>query len=297
MFEISAESFVYFNIEGYQKFNQFLEENRFTKIFILVDSNTHIHCLPHFMQQLETDTPVEVLEIEAGEEFKTLETCNGLWEAMSQLGGDRKSLLVSLGGGVITDLGGFVAATFKRGISFVHFPTTLLAMVDAALGGKNGVNLGALKNQIGVIRKPEMVVEDLSFLNTLATVEMRSGLAEMLKHGLIADEDYWNRLHTLENLVLDDLKSLIRESVAIKESVVQQDPFEINLRKSLNFGHTLGHAIESYFLEHAEKKKLLHGEAVAVGMVLAAYLSSEIENFPRQHRDAIKKTIISLYQK
>ena len=297
MFEISAESSVYFNAEGYQKFNQFLEENRFTKIFILVDSNTHIHCLSPFLQQLETESPVEVLEIDAGEEFKTLETCSGLWEAMSELGGDRKSLLVSLGGGVITDLGGFVAAAFKRGISFVHFPTTLLAMVDAALGGKNGVNLGALKNQIGVIKKPGMVVEDISFLNTLEAAEMRSGLAEMLKHGLIADEDYWHRLISLENLVLEDLEDLIRESVAIKENVVQQDPYETGLRKSLNFGHTLGHAIESYFLEHTGKKKLLHGEAVAVGMVLAAFLSSEVENFPRQHRDEIRNYIISLYQK
>lgn len=295
MSQISAESSIYFNTEGYQKFNQFLEKNRFTKIFVLVDSNTHSHCLAPFMQNLETDTPVEILEIEAGEENKTLETCSGLWGALSELGGDRKSLLINLGGGVVTDLGGFVAAAFKRGISCVHFPTTLLAMVDAALGGKNGVNLGSLKNQVGVIKNPEMVVADTSFLGTLEAAEMRSGLAEMLKHGLIADKGYWNRLNTLKNLDLDDLKGLIKESVVIKERVVQQDPFEKGLRKSLNFGHTLGHAIESLFLEQKDKKKLLHGEAVAAGMVLAAYLSSEIEKFPKQDRDEIKQNIISLY--
>ena len=295
MSEISAENSVHFNTEGYQKFNQFLKEKNFTKIFVLVDTNTHIHCLAPFMQKLESETPVEVLEIEAGEENKTLETCSGLWEALSELGGDRKSLLVNLGGGVITDLGGFVAAAFKRGISCVHFPTTLLAMVDAALGGKNGVNLGALKNQVGVIKKPEMVVADTSFLSTLNAAEMRSGLAEMLKHGLIADEDYWNRLNSLGNLDLNDLEGLIKESVVIKEKVVQQDPFEKGLRKSLNFGHTLGHAIESYFLEQQDKDKLLHGEAVAAGMVLAAYLSSEIEGFPNKDRDIIRQNIISLY--
>lgn len=295
MSDISAESSVYFNAEGYQKFNQFLRENSFTNIFVLVDTNTHLHCLPAFMQKLETNIGVEVLEIDAGEEHKTLETCNGLWEALSELGGDRKSLMVNLGGGVVTDLGGFVAAAFKRGISCVHFPTTLLAMVDAAVGGKNGVNLGSLKNQVGVIRQPDMVVADTSFLSTLEAPEMRSGLAEMLKHGLIADEDYWNRLIALRDLNLTDLDGLIKESIVIKEKIVQQDPNENGLRKSLNFGHTLGHAIESYFLEQPGKKKLLHGEAVAAGMVLASCISSETEGFPKPDRDRIRQTIISLY--
>ncbi|WP_324719029.1 3-dehydroquinate synthase [Salinimicrobium sp. HB62] len=295
MSKASTESPVYFNDPGYQEFNQFLNRERFTKIFVLVDSNTHLHCLSSFLPKLETTTEIEVLEIDAGEEYKTLETCNSLWEVLSEMGGDRRSLLVNLGGGVVTDLGGFVAAAFKRGISCVHFPTTLLAMVDAALGGKNGVNLGALKNQIGVIKKPEMVVADLGFLNTLPAAEMRSGLAEMLKHGLIADEDYWRRLNSLKDLNLTDLEGLIKESMNIKENIVEQDPYEKGLRKSLNFGHTLGHAIESYFLETKGSKKLLHGEAVAVGMVLAAYLSSELEGFPKEKSDEIKETIHSMY--
>lgn len=297
MTEISSTLPVFFNKEGYQKFNRFLEEKRFSKLFVLVDTNTHLHCLPAFLQRLETNIPVEVLEIDNGEEYKTLETCSGLWNVLSELEGDRKSLLINLGGGVVTDLGGFVASAFKRGISFVHFPTTLLAMVDAAIGGKNGVNLESLKNQIGVIRNPEMVVADTSFLTTLPAAEMRSGLAEMYKHGLIADEDYWNRLISLKELDLNDLDDLIKESIIIKEKVVQQDPLEKGLRKSLNFGHTLGHAIESYFLEQPEKKKLLHGEAVAAGMVMAIYLSTELEDFPEEKRDEVRNIIHSMYGK
>ncbi|MHA6280547.1 3-dehydroquinate synthase [Salinimicrobium sp. CAU 1759] len=292
-----AESPVFFNDLGYQKFNQFLKKERFTRIFVLVDSNTHLHCLSSFLPKIEASAEIEVLEIEAGEEYKSLDTCNSLWQVLSEMGGDRRSLLINLGGGVVTDLGGFVAAAFKRGISCVHFPTTLLAMVDAALGGKNGVNLGALKNQVGVIKKPQMVVADLNFLGTLPAAEMRSGLAEMLKHGLIADEDYWNRLNSLKDLNLTDLKGLIKESMIIKENIVEQDPYEKGLRKSLNFGHTLGHAIESYFLESKKSVKLLHGEAVAVGMVLAVYLSSELEGFSREKRDEVKKVIHSMYGK
>jgi 3-dehydroquinate synthase len=286
---------VFFNQKGYLEFQRVLEDKKFTKIFILVDSNTHLYCLSSFLQKIKTGIEIEVLEIEPGEENKTLETCNSLWEALSELGGDRKSLLLNLGGGVVTDLGGFVAAAFKRGIEFFHFPTTLLAMVDAAVGGKNGVNLGGLKNQVGVIKKPGMVVMDTSFLDTLPAVEMRSGLAEMLKHGLIADEDYWNRLNSLKGLNLTDLEGLIRESVVIKEKVVEQDPYEKGLRKSLNFGHTLGHAIESYFLDIKSKDKLLHGEAVAIGMVIAIFLSAELEEFPVNKRDAIKESIHSMY--
>ncbi|WP_029033223.1 3-dehydroquinate synthase [Salinimicrobium terrae] len=297
MTKASAQSPVFFNKEGYAEFNQFLKQASFSKIFVLVDTNTHLYCLSPFLQKIETNIKIEILEIDAGEEIKTLETCSSLWETLSELGGDRKSLLVNLGGGVVTDMGGFVAAAFKRGISCVHFPTTLLAMVDAALGGKNGVNLGALKNQVGVIQNPEMIITDISFLNTLPAAEMRSGLAEMLKHGLIADEDYWNRLKSMKDLDFMDLEGLIKESVLIKGKVVEQDPMEKGLRKSLNFGHTLGHAIESYFLESPQKEKLLHGEAVASGMILAAYLSAELEGFPKELRDEIKDYIHFMYGK
>lgn len=286
---------VFFNQEGYQKLNDLIAANNFSKIFVLVDSNTHSHCLPSFLERLETSLPVEVIEMEAGEENKNLETCNSIWNVLSELGADRKSLLINVGGGVVTDLGGFVAATFKRGISCIHFPTTLLAMVDAAVGGKNGINLGGLKNQIGVIEPPSIVVADTSFLQTLPANEMRSGLAEMLKHGLIQDENYWRKLSDLSKLDLSALDDLIMESILIKEKVVEQDPTEQHLRKSLNFGHTLGHAIETYFLEEPTKEKLLHGEAVAAGMVLAAYLSAKTESFPQEDLQEIKKVISAMF--
>ncbi|MGB7842489.1 MAG: 3-dehydroquinate synthase [Salinimicrobium sp.] len=295
MHDSPTESQVFFNEKGFSRLELFLEENSFSNLFILTDVNTNKYCLSSFLQKLKTELTIEVIEMEAGEENKTLETCNGIWNVLSELGGDRKSLLISLGGGVVTDLGGFVASTFKRGISFIHFPTTLLAMVDAAVGGKNGVNLGSLKNQVGVIKKPDLVIADTSFLKTLPANEMRSGLAEMLKHGLIQNRAYWQKLQQLAKLSLEDLDSLILESVEIKENIVRQDPEEKNLRKSLNFGHTLGHAIESYFLETPDKTKLLHGEAVAAGMVLAAYLSAEEENFPKKDLEEIKKTIDGLY--
>lgn len=289
------ETPVFFNQEGYERLNSFIAENYFSKIFVLVDGNTHVHCLPSFLGRLETDRPVEVIEMETGEENKNLETCNGIWNVLSELGADRKSLLINLGGGVVTDLGGFIAATFKRGISAIHFPTTLLAMVDAAVGGKNGINLGSLKNQIGVILPPVLVIADTSFLQTLPEAEMRSGFAEMLKHGLIQDKEYWEKLSDLSKLDLSDLDDLIMESILIKENVVKQDPTEQHLRKSLNFGHTLGHAIESYFLEQPSKEKLLHGEAVAAGMVLAAFLSAKTEDFPQENLREIKKVISGMF--
>lgn len=297
MTKITENQQVFFNENGYLKLPELIQQNSFSKIFILVDSHTHDFCLAPFLQKLETSVEIEVIEMEAGEEHKTIDTCNGIWSVLSELGGDRKSLLINLGGGVVTDLGGFVAATFKRGISCVHIPTTLLSMVDAAVGGKNGVNLGSLKNQIGVIRPPEMVLIDTSFLQTLPPAEMRSGLAEMLKHGLISDERYWKKLCNLQELDMNDLDLLIEESIKIKEEIVRKDPTEKNLRKSLNFGHTLGHSIESYFLENPSKEKLLHGEAVAIGMVLAAYLSVKTEDFSEETLQEIKQVIISLFGK
>ena len=286
-----------FGETGYEVMASALAEKQISRIFILVDNNTHRHCLPQFLSRLETDAPVEVIEMEAGEHAKTLETCEGIWKALSELGGDRKSLLINLGGGVVSDLGGFVAATFKRGIRTLHVPTTLLAMVDAAIGGKNGVNLESLKNQVGVIRLPELVLIDSSFLGSLPAEEMRSGLAEMLKHGLIADEKYWQKLRNLKNHSLADLDGLIRSSVKIKRDIVAQDPNEEGWRKSLNFGHTLGHAIESFCLQNQSRKKLLHGEAVAIGAVLAGYLSNKLQGFPLQQLEEIKESILSIFGK
>ncbi|WP_417887614.1 3-dehydroquinate synthase [Zunongwangia sp.] len=293
----TAKGTVFYKEKAYSKINEYLLDNKHSKIFILVDSNTHEHCLPAFLPKINTNTAIEIIEIEAGEPHKNLDTCMGVWEALSDLEGDRKSLLINLGGGVVTDLGGFVASTFKRGIKYINVPTTLLSMVDASVGGKTGVDLGNLKNQIGVIANSEMVLVDSDYLATLPTEEMRSGLAEILKHGLIANEDYWNKVGKLSDLTLNDLDDIIRVSIDIKAKVVAEDPFENGLRKTLNYGHTLGHAIESYCLTHQEKQTLLHGEAVAIGIILATYISKELKNFPKDKLEGITKRIIELYGK
>ena len=245
----------------------------YSAVFIITDSNTSQYCLPNFLARLATTIPIEIVEIEPGEENKSVETCTEVWYALTDLGADRKSLIINLGGGVVTDLGGFVASLFKRGVDFINVPTSLLAMVDASVGGKTGVDLGSLKNQVGVISNPKAVLIDPDFLETLPAEQMRSGLAEMYKHGLIADRGYWNNLIDLSDLTTDDLANLIRRSIEIKNSIVTLDPNEKGERKTLNFGHTIGHAIESYFLENESRKTLLHGEAIAIGMVLESYLS------------------------
>ncbi|TRO66568.1 3-dehydroquinate synthase [Christiangramia sabulilitoris] len=288
---------VYYAENGFKKLNDFLDSEKPSMIFILVDSNTHEYCLSKFLQKLSNDISTEVIEIEAGEEFKNLQTCEGVWNVLSELGADRKSLVINLGGGVVTDLGGFVASTFKRGIQFINVPTTLLSMVDASVGGKTGVDLGNLKNQIGVIIQPEMVIIDSSFLETLSAQEMRSGLAEILKHGLIASEEYWKKVTNLAGLNLSDLDDIIQDSVNIKATIVKQDPFEKNQRKTLNYGHTIGHAIESYCLKHEQRNKLLHGEAIAAGMIIETFISVQLQNFPESKLQHINKVIKEMYGK
>lgn len=288
---------IHFNDSCYTALNQYFIDRNFSKIFILVDENTHQNCLPKVLEKLETSSTIEIIEIESGEINKNIDTCVGVWDTLSELNADRKSLLINIGGGVVTDLGGFVACTFKRGIAYVNIPTTLLSMVDASVGGKTGVDLGHLKNQIGIISNPDLVLIDTSFLNTLPQNQMRSGLAEMLKHGLISDITYWNKFQDLSKLAFNDLDELIYESVLIKKRVVEIDPLENGLRKTLNFGHTLGHAIESYFLSNPNKKTLLHGEAIIIGMVLACYISSELTGFPKQTTIAIKNLFINYYGK
>jgi 3-dehydroquinate synthase len=287
---------ILFNEEIYNYLNTNLLKTIYSKIFILVDENTNTYCLPNFLANLATEIEIEIIEIEVGEEQKNIHTCLHIWEALSELGADRKSILINLGGGVVTDIGGFIACTFKRGIDFINVPTTLLAMVDASVGGKNGIDLGSLKNQIGIIREPKAVLVNTSFLDTLPQLEMRSGLAEMLKHGLIFNKAYWNKFKNLSNLQSDDLDNLIYESIQIKNNIVSEDLTENGIRKSLNFGHTLGHAIESYCLENESKSKLLHGEAIAIGMILESYISKEKELISKDEYAEIKFMIKDIYE-
>ena len=288
---------VYFDLEGYETLAKLLIPSRYSKIFILVDENTSQYCLPHLLNNLVTEIEIEIIELEVGEIHKNIETCTEVWGALSELGGDRKSVLINLGGGVISDLGGFVACTFKRGIDFINIPTTLLSMVDASIGGKNGVDLGNLKNQIGIIRGPKAVIVDTQFLNTLPQNEMRSGLTEMLKHGLIFDKKYWDKFKDLKDLHTEDLNQLIHQSIQIKNTIVCEDLTENGIRKSLNFGHTLGHAIESYFLENDAKTTLLHGEAIAVGMILESYISREKNLLTNEEYQEIKYIINDIFEK
>lgn len=287
---------IYFNEKGYEALNLHLTQNKYSNIFIIVDSQTNEFCLQKLLPYIETDLNVEIIEFEAGEENKNIETCVEIWKVLTELGGDRKSLVLNLGGGVVTDLGGFVASTFKRGVDFIHIPTTLLSMVDASVGGKNGVDLGNLKNQIGVINVPNMVLIDTQYLETLPQNEMRSGLAEMLKHGLIYDKKYWEEFLDISTIDFDALDQLIYRSVEIKNEIVKQDPTEKNIRKALNFGHTLGHAIEGYYLISETKTTLLHGEAIAVGMILESYISLKKGFISTQEYIQIKSVIKSIYE-
>ena len=286
---------IYFNEKGYEAINQILIKNKYSTIFILVDENTNDFCLPKFLPNLATDIAIEIIEIEAGEEVKNITSCVEIWSILSELGADRKSVIINLGGGVISDIGGFIASTFKRGIDFINIPTTLLGMVDASIGGKNGIDLGNLKNQIGIINVPKLLLIDPSFLETLSQKEMRSGLAEMLKHGLIYDKKYWEQFLVLSNIDFADFDALIYRSIAIKNEIVKQDPTENGIRKALNFGHTLGHAIESHFLKSATP--LLHGEAIAIGMILESYISKEKGLLSCDEFHQIKYTLTDIFEK
>ncbi|PQJ81947.1 3-dehydroquinate synthase [Polaribacter glomeratus] len=285
---------VHFHSQSYQDLSNLIAKNNYSTIFILVDENTFEHCYPKFIPNLATDKRIEVIEIESGEINKNIETCIGVWNAITELGGDRKSVLITLGGGVITDLGGFVASCFKRGIDFINIPTTLLSMVDASVGGKTGVDLGVLKNQIGLFANPEMVLVDTSYLETVNEREIKSGTAEIIKYGITYDVKLFNEIKNNKNLKINDL---IFRAVEIKNEVVLKDPKEKDLRKILNFGHTLGHAIESFYLESENKDNLTHGEAIAIGMVCECFMSSKLLNFPKEKVAEVKETIVSIYTK
>lgn len=248
---------------------EFLNQNDYSHIAVLVDENTQKHCLGKILPFLPKKSTKIV--IKSGEGNKHLGTCEKVWEAMTKANMDRHGLLINLGGGVIGDLGGFCASTYKRGIDFIQIPTTVLAQVDASVGGKLGIDFHGFKNHIGVFQLPKTVLIDPDFTHTLDWREKRSGYAEIIKHCLIRDADQWFKISKQDwNTV--DIATLVNHSVEIKKAVVAEDPKEAGLRKILNFGHTLGHAVETYLLDKG-KRRILHGEAVAVGMITEAFLS------------------------
>ncbi len=278
-----------------KKVKEFLSARSYSQFVILVDDNTKIHCLPKIRQIFPK---AKIISIPHGEEEKNLSTCMKIWQQMTDFHLDRKALMIDLGGGVIGDMGGFCASTYKRGIDFIQIPTTLLSQVDASVGGKLGVDFHTFKNHIGVFKQPEAVFIDTNFLETLDTREIRSGFAEIIKHCLIQDIDKWKELISIpyEQQNWEDLN---KHSVAIKEYVTENDPQERGLRKILNFGHTIGHAIESFNLEIAltnnTERKFLHGEAIAIGMICESFVAHQKGFISKDDLTEISNYILSIY--
>ena len=295
MKEIKSNNYsIYFSSSGYTELSLFIKANNYSQIFIHLDDNTQKHCLEVFLKQIQKFNFNKILS-KPGEKNKNIKSCVQLWDKLSELSGDRKSLILNLGGGVVGDMGGFIASTFKRGIDYINIPTTLLSMVDASVGGKTGIDLGVLKNQIGTFYDPKMVIVDTLYLDTLNENELISGYAEIFKHSIISSSEIFNKLISTNSSI--DFKNLqtIRNSIKIKNEIVLLDKKENKERKALNFGHTLGHAIESYFLK--SKNRLLHGEAIAIGIVLASHVSRELFGFSSKKLNNIKSHILSIYNK
>lgn len=279
--------------EAFLRLNRLLAERSYSKVVFLTDENTHQHCLPLLIPELEELGDHEVLEVPAGEDSKSPEVLVQLWYALSDLGIDRKSLMINVGGGMVTDLGGFLASTFLRGLDFVNVPTSLLAMVDASVGGKNGINLDHEKNRVGLFSEPVATCIIPEFLQSLPVRERRSGFAEMLKHGLISSADYWGRCLSLDiDKELPKL-GLILDSVILKKAVVDQDYRESGLRKILNFGHSIGHAIESLSLE--TDQPLMHGEAIVLGMMVELDLSARVGGLNSMDAKVLQEKLSSIY--
>lgn len=278
----------------WNRLDALLAQRNYSQIIVLVDENTKEHCLP--LLQANTNLRIDVLiEIQSGEKHKTLDTCQTIWQRMMDANVNRNALMLNLGGGVIGDMGGFCAATFKRGIDFIQLPTTLLSQVDASIGGKLGIDFGDIKNSVGLFRNPQAVLIYPGFLTSLPEREIRSGFAELIKHSLIADREEWGNLQKIEALGQIQWDQYLVPSLNIKKAIVEADPFEKSLRKALNYGHTIGHAIESYALHTANP--LLHGEAVAIGMLCEAYLSQQIANFPVSDLERVRDFILRIYGK
>ena len=265
------------------------------KIFVIVDSNTYEFCFPQLKEIIQQKNTF-VLTIGQGEENKNFDTVRKIWDFLQANKCERNSLIINLGGGLLLDIGGFAAATYQRGVKFIHIPTTLLSMVDASIGGKLGFNFNGIKNQIGLFQTPEFVIINPSFLKTLNKRQIYAGWAEMLKHGLIHSQEHLDHIIKQNPLELGDVKwkKLIYNSLQIKNHFVINDPHEKGMRKALNFGHTIGHAFESLSFE--KKEPLLHGEAVANGMICELFLSSRLLNFPIKKAEKIIDSILKTYR-
>lgn len=296
MMKIELENYavvIHPNFDDHPDWHSVFERKKYSSIFVLTDNNTVELCYPKLNEFLP---PHHLLTINQGESEKNIETCKFLWNLLIEKNADRNSLLINLGGGVIGDMGAFVASTFKRGFDFINIPTTLLSQVDASVGGKAGIDYNGIKNLIGVFNDPKAVFIFPDFLKTLPAIQLKSGYAEVLKHGIISDKTYWELTRSINLNDLVEWDKIIERSVIIKKTVVEYDPYEAGLRKILNFGHTIGHAVETWSLIN-ENQPLLHGEAVAIGMICEAWLSSQINQLETNDLNEIINTIFRYFEK
>ncbi|WP_185873962.1 3-dehydroquinate synthase [Blattabacterium cuenoti] len=288
------------NNEAYKTLQNYICDQQIDikNIFILVDDYTYKYCLPVLLYHIIFLKKSNIIQIKSGEKEKNIYTCIQICKKLINLKATRNSLMINLGGGVITDIGGFVSSVFKRGIRFINIPTTLLGMVDAAIGYKTGVNLESIKNEIGSFYRPEFLIIDPNFLKTLTEKEFISGKAEMFKHGLIADKNFWINMKKYHDLNINQNKNkweyFIHKSIQIKNKIVKKDPQEKGLRKILNFGHTIGHALESYYMNY-KKINLIHGIAIAMGMIYESWISYKINGLSIKNYQEIKLILSRLY--
>lgn len=267
----------------FKSISSFLTKNKYSSQFIICDENTFQYCLPMLVSNCPKLREAHIIELESGEASKSLEFSGHIWQTLIENKADKNSLVINLGGGVVSDLGGFCASTYKRGIDFINIPTTLLSMADASVGGKTGIDFAGLKNSIGTFTQPKGVYMNTHFLETLATRHFNNGLAEIFKMALICDKKFWNELKTLSSE--DNKEQIISKSVSLKNKIVLKDPFDNGIRKILNFGHTIGHAIESILL--GTNEELLHGEAIVIGMLIESHISFQKKMLSKKELDEL----------
>jgi 3-dehydroquinate synthase len=278
--------------EAFKTLASFLTKNKYSSYFIICDENTFEHCLPQLISTYSKLRHAHIIELESGEASKSIEFSAHIWQTLVENKADKNSLVINLGGGVVSDLGGFCASTYKRGIDFINIPTTLLAMADASVGGKTGIDFCGLKNSIGTFTQPKGVFIDPDFLETLPLRHFQNGLAEIYKMALICDKKFWNELKITDLKIAT--KEIIAKGVALKNKIVLKDPFDNGIRKTLNFGHTIGHAIESLLL--GAGNELLHGEAIVIGMLIESHLSYQKKLLSKKELDEILTVFNEVFQ-
>ena len=282
---------IYIDNNSFELLNKYLEEQyeSFSQIFIIVDENTHEHCLPTLINNVEKLRDAEIIEIESGEDSKNIELASQIWQMFLEFKADKNALIINLGGGVISDFGGFVASQYKRGLKYINIPTSLLGMVDASIGGKVNINLNNCKNAIGSYFYPTATFVNTYFLGTLNNRHYKNGLAELIKHFLISGKESFEQL--LKNKFTENTETfdaILTSSLQIKNKIICQDPYEKDIRKTLNFGHTIGHAIESYSIANTSKE-LYHGEAICIGMICESYIAMQLNYITSDYLEKIKK--------